>query len=244
MSYKNKRIIAVIPARGGSKGIHRKNIYPLNGKPLIYWTINEAKKSKLLDRIICSTDNQEIALLARRYGAEVPFLRPSKLALDKTPDLPVFNHALRWLRDNEGYKPDIIVHLRVTSPLRQSLHIDEAVKLLVHDNNADSVRSVCIPNENPYKMWVNKGKYLKPLLKLKGLKEPYNSARQLLPKVYWQTGLVDVTRYETIMNKHSMTGKNILPYIIDEKYSIDIESVIGIKIAELIMRNSKSSKLA
>ncbi len=130
-----------------------------------------------------------------------------------------------------------MVHLRPTSPFRKGEHIDAGVKLLIEDKEADSVRSVCQPGQTPYKMWKIKDGYLVPLLTLKekGM-EPYNIPRQKLPTVYWQTASIDVTRYNTVMEKNSMTGERILPLIIDERYSIDLDSELDFRIAEEIVK--------
>src|SRR5512139_3426113 len=133
-------ILALIPARGGSKGIPRKNIRSFAGYPLIAWSIAAAKQSSCVTRIIVSTDDEEIASVAREYGAEAPFLRPAELAQDNTTDLPVFEHALQWLADNEGYKPDVLVQLRPTSPIRPKDCVDNAVRILMEHADADCVR--------------------------------------------------------------------------------------------------------
>lgn len=236
---KDFKILGLIPARGGSRGIPRKNIIPVAGKPLIAYTIEEAIKSRYIDRVIVSTDDEEIAEISKKYDAEVPFMRPKELAGDDTPDLPVFIHTLKWLKDNQDYIPNLIVHLRPTSPLRKVEHIDEAIKILKSNKNADSIRGVCIPYQTPFKMWMIKGRYMKPLLKFKKIKELYNTPRQLLPPVYWQNGHIEVTRYETIMKKHSMTGDKILPYVMDSEYSIDIDSELNIKLTEIILKGRK-----
>lgn len=230
-------VLGLIPARGGSKSVLKKNMKLLAGKPLIAYTIEEARESRFITRLIVSTDDEDIARVSRKYGAEVPFLRPKELAEDDTPDLPVFQHALKWLKENEDYTPDIIVHLRPTSPFRKAEHIDAGIELLTKDKKADSVRSVCQPGQTPYKMWKMRDGYLVPLLTLEEkAMEPYNMPRQKLPIVYWQTASVDVTRYNTIMGKNSMTGERILPLIIDEEYSIDLDSETDFRIAEEIMK--------
>ncbi|MBI1855503.1 MAG: acylneuraminate cytidylyltransferase family protein, partial [Chloroflexi bacterium] len=124
-------ILALIPARGGSKGIPRKNIRSFAGYPLIAWSIAAAKQSGLVTRIIVSTDDDEIAAVAREWGAETPFMRPTELAQDKTLDLPVFEHALKWLAENENYKPDVLIQLRPTSPIRPRDLVDDAVRILL-----------------------------------------------------------------------------------------------------------------
>ena len=234
------KIIAVIPARGGSKGIFRKNIKLLAGEPLIAYTIKEARKSKYLDKIIVTTDDPEIADISLKYGAEVPFMRPKQLAEDNTPDLPVFQHALAWLKEHWSYIPDIIVHLRPTSPLRTVKHIDSGIELILKDKNADSVRSVCEPSQSPYKMWKIKEGYLVPIVNSseEGV-ELYSTPRQSLPKVYWQTASVDIIRYNTIMGMNSMAGKRILPFLIEEKYSLDVDTELDFLVAETVLKNKE-----
>jgi len=233
-------IVSIIPARGGSKGIPQKNVKLLCGKPLISYVIEQALESHLIDRTIVSTDSKEIAEMARRYGAETPFIRPSNLAEDDTLDLPVFKHAIRWLEENQDYRADIIIHLRPTSPLVKVKHINEAIKKLIKDKNADSIRGVCAPSQNPFKMWKREGKYIKPLINYSKLKEPYNMPRQLLPDTYWQNANIDITRYNTIIKKNSMTGDNILPYIMNKKYSIDLDDMLDLKIAEMLLKGESN----
>jgi N-acylneuraminate cytidylyltransferase len=219
-------ILALIPARGGSKGIPRKNIKSFAGYPLIAWSIAAAKQSALVTRVIVSTDDEEIAAVAREWGAETPFLRPDELAQDKTTDLPVFEHALKWLEDVEGYHPDIVVQLRPTSPFRPQGMVDAALRILLEHADADSVRGVVPAGQNPFKMWRfnGEGNPLEQLLKVKGIPEPYNAPRQILPPVYWQTGHIDVIRTTTIINKKSLTGDVIYPLVIDPKYTVDIDT--------------------
>jgi N-acylneuraminate cytidylyltransferase len=217
--------LALIPARGGSKSIPRKNIRPLGGHPLIAYSIAAGLAAELVDRVVVSTDDEEIASVARSYGAETPFLRPPALARDETPDLPVFIHALEWFAEHEGYRPAIVIQLRPTSPFRRTWHIDEAVRRLLDHPGADAVRTVCIPFQNPYKMWrISEDGSLQPLLETDIGPEPYNLPRQALPPVYWQTGYVDATRAETIREKRSMTGDRILPLVIDPADWVDIDS--------------------
>jgi len=220
-------ILALIPARGGSKGIPRKNIREFAGYPLITWSIAAGLQSNSVSRVIVSTDDEEIATVAREYGADAPFLRPSEISQDRTTDLPVFEHALKWLEDIEGYKPDIVVQLRPTSPIRPSDCIDNAVKILMEHPDADCVRGVVPAGQNPYKMWRFNG-YDKPmnsLLNVDGIKEPYNSPRQVLPPAYWQTGHIDAIRTTTISRKGSLTGDVIYPLVIDSRYTVDIDTL-------------------
>ncbi len=219
-------ILALIPARGGSKSIPRKNIRPLAGYPLIAYSIAAARQARLVTRTLLSTDDEEIARIAREYGAETPFLRPQELAQDHVTDYPVFTHALSWLDENEGYQPDIIVQLRPTSPLRPPDCIDRAVQILMDHSEADSVRGIIPSGQNPYKMWrVDEQGRMLPLLSLPGVAEPYNAPRQELPQTYWQTGHVDAIRLSTILDKHSLSGEHILPLVMDPRYAIDIDSL-------------------
>ena len=219
-------ILALIPARGGSKGIPRKNIRNFAGYPLIAWSIAAGLQAYAVSRVIVSTDDEEIAAVARKHGAETPFMRPHELAQDRTNDMPVFEHALKWLEDIESYKPDIVVQLRPTSPIRPKDCVDSAVRVLIENPDADSVRGVVPAGQNPHKMWRFDGynKPMKPLLAVEGISEPYNAPRQILPQVYWQTGHIDVIRISTITRKHSLTGSVIYPHVIDARYTVDIDT--------------------
>jgi YrbI family 3-deoxy-D-manno-octulosonate 8-phosphate phosphatase len=230
-------ILAVVPARGGSKSIPCKNIVELGGHPLVAYSIAAGKQAKHVGRVIVSTDDPSIAEAARRYGAEVPFLRPAELARDATPDLPVFKHALDWLKAHEDYQPEIVVQLRPTSPLRPPGCVDEAIELLRRHDDADSVRGVILSGQNPYKMWrITPAGYMEPLLHdVQG--EAYNMPRQNLPATYWQTGHIDVIRTSTITVHGSMTGKMILPYLIDGAYGVDIDQPRDVQRAESLLRD-------
>jgi N-acylneuraminate cytidylyltransferase len=220
-------ILAIIPARGGSKGIPRKNIRPFAGYPLIAWSIAAARQSETVTRTIVSTDDEEIAAVARSFGAQTPFLRPAELAQDKTTDLPVFQHALQWLAENEGYHPDVVVQLRPTSPIRPKDCVDNAVRLLLAHPEADCVRGLVLAGQDPHKMWridPASGRML-PLLTVPGIAESYNAPRQTLPIVYWQTGHIDAIRPTTIMQKGSLTGDVIFPLVLDTRYTVDLDTL-------------------
>jgi YrbI family 3-deoxy-D-manno-octulosonate 8-phosphate phosphatase len=220
------QVLALIPARGGSKSIPRKNIKPLAGHPLIAYSIAAALQAKSVTRTIVSTDDEEIATIARQYGAETPFLRPAELAQDHTTDLPVFQHALAWLAENEAYIPDIIVQLRPTSPIRPPDCVDQAVKILIDHPDADSVRGVVSSAQNPFKMWrIDKTGKMTPLLPVPGIEEPFNAPRQALPATYWQTGHIDAIWTKTIHSQASLSGKVIYPLFIDPIYTIDIDTL-------------------
>ena len=236
---KRTEVLAVIPARGGSKGIPRKNIKLFAGYPLISYSIAAALQSQSVTRVIVSTDDEEIAAVARQFGAETPFIRPPELALDQTTDLPVFEHALKWLKDNENYSPDLVIQLRPTSPIRPRQCVDEAVALLQKHPEADSVRGVVPSGQNPYKMWrlTGKDQPMTPLLELEDLAEPFNSPRQALPPTYWQTGHIDVIRPSVILEQASMSGRVILPYLIDARYTVDIDTPFDWQRYEWLVRN-------
>ena len=222
---KKAEVLAIVPARGGSKSIPHKNIQLFLGYPLVAFSIAAGLQAKSVSRVIVSTDDNEIAEIARQYGPDVPFLRPENLAADDTLDLPVFEHALDWLAKEEKYRPEIVIQLRPTSPLRPPDLIDKAVDILLRNKEADSVRGVVPSGQNPHKMWkVNAEGSLLPLLKVKGIEEPYNAPRQQLPAVFWQTGHIDAIRAATILKKRSLSGETIWPVFIDSRYSVDIDT--------------------
>ncbi len=235
---KKPEVLAVIPARGGSKGIPRKNIKDFGGYPLIAYSILAGLRSKLVTRTIVSTDDEEIAAVAREWGAEVPFMRPDEFARDNTTDLPVFKHALEWLLEHEGYRPEVVVQLRPTSPIRPLSCVDDAVGLLLANATADSVRGVVLAGQNPFKMWkIEPEGRMIPIVGVPGISEPFNAPRQILPEVYWQTGHIDAIRPHVILEKQSMSGRVILPLIIDPQYTVDLDKPSDWRAAETLMRD-------
>lgn len=237
---KQPEVLAVIPARGGSKGIPRKNIRRFAGFPLIAYSIAAARQAGCVTRTIVSTDDEEIAAAAREWDAETPFLRPAELARDETTDFPVFQHALEWLANNEAYHPDVVIQLRPTSPVRPRGLVDEAVRILLDHPEADSVRGVIPAGQNPHKMWrIDSQGVMHNLLSVEGLREPYNAPRQALPPVYWQTGHIDAIRASTILNKNSMSGDVILPLLIDPHFTVDIDNLNDWQRAEWLVREGR-----
>ena len=222
-------VLALIPARSGSKSVIDKNIREVAGKPMLAWSVGHALAAKSVNRVIVSTDSEKYADIARKYGAEAPFIRPAEYATDTALDIDVFRHALVWLSENENYRPDIIIQLRPTYPKRNPADIDSMVDMLVADPEADSVRSVALATEIPYKMWVASGNpaskahlgHISPVVK--DLPECYNMPRQQLPVAYYQNACIDVMRYRTVMEKNSMTGDVILGYLMQENLDIDTE---------------------
>src|SRR3989338_1568272 len=238
MKKASQKVIAIIPARGGSKGVPRKNIRLLGGKPLIAYSIEAAKKSRLVERIIVTTDDTEIAKIAKKHGAEIPFLRPAELAQDDTPPGPVLEHTLQFLKEKENYKPEIIVWLEPPCPFRTPKDIDEAALALRKDKKADSLRSVCEPFQNPYKSWTWEKKYLTPLITEKG-KVLHTGPRQKTRKVYWQNGAIFLVRYNTIMKKGNFFGDRILPFVMGNHKFVDIDREEDFLLAEFYLKNHK-----
>ncbi|MEP7051219.1 MAG: acylneuraminate cytidylyltransferase family protein [Pseudomonadota bacterium] len=209
-------VLALIPARGGSKSVPRKNLLEIAGKPLIAYSIGHALGCSQVTRTIVSTDDPEIAEVSRQFGAEVPFRRPVEFASDTATDLQVFRHALLFLQE-QGYTPDLIVHLRPTGPVRRIDLIEHAIGMMLRHPEADSLRAVGLAEQTPYKMWRIEGSYLRQALELPGFPESHSMPRQKLPAVYWQNGYVDIVRPRTILELDSMVGKVVLPFVIEGK---------------------------
>lgn len=217
-----KKILAVIPARSGSKSVKDKNIRLINSKPMIAYSIEHALASKKINRVIVSTDSEKYAQIAREFGAETPFLRPKEYATDIALDIDVFQHALNYLERNENYIPDIVVHLRPTYPVRNVGDIDRMIDIMLEDNKIDSVRSIAPAREIPYKMWLKEtDEKISPLIN--SIPEGYNMPRQELPKVYYQNASIDVIRTSVITEEKSMSGKDIYGYVMDDNFDIDTE---------------------
>ncbi len=229
-------LLALIPARGGSKGIPGKNIKPLGGIPLIAYSIAAGLQAGCRPRVVVSTDDEEIAAVARVYGAEVPFMRPAEFAQDATLDLPVFQHALDWFVKHEGWTPDIVIQLRPTSPFRPAGMLDEAVRILRENAGAASVRGIVPAGQNPYKMWrAPSGIPMTPLLETE-ISEAYNQPRQALPPTFWQTGHIDAIRPAVILGG-SMSGPVIYPLHIDPVYTVDLDNLLDWERAEWRLRD-------
>lgn len=214
-------VLAVIPARSGSKSVKDKNIRLINGMPMLAYSIRHALAADSITRTIISTDSELYADIARKYGCEVPFIRPSVYSTDTSLDFDVFYHALTYLKENENYVPDIVVQLRPTYPIRDIHDIDNMVHMLTVDDEADSVRCIAPAREVAYKMWREQDGVLIPLLD--DIPEAYNMPRQQLPKIYYQNACIDVFRASTVLDKKSMSGKKILGYKMTHNFDIDTE---------------------
>lgn len=238
------KVLALIPARGGSKSVPRKNIVPLLGKPMIAWAIEHALACEHITRVIVTTDDDEIAAVARSYGAEVPFMRPAELAQDLSEDIEFHRHAIEWLKQHENYVPDMVINLRPTPPSRQPAVIDKAIETFAAHPEVDALRSVHLAEQSPFKMWtINEQGYIRPVAPLQGVAEPYNQPRQVLPLVYWQDGYIDITRPRVILEQNSTTGKIILPFIIEEPAAdVDYPDELGEAEAQLRERQTPKSQ--
>ncbi|MDT8406274.1 MAG: hypothetical protein RQ715_03385 [Methylococcales bacterium] len=213
-------VIAMIPARSGSKSVPDKNIRDFAGQPLMAHSIEQALAARHIDRVMVSTDSEHYAEIARKHGAETPFLRPDALATDEATDLAVFQHALGWLAENQDYHPDIVVHLRPTYPLRKPGDIDRVVDILMENPTLDSVRTVAPAPATPYKMWFRaENGLLSPVID--DGHESYNRARQTLPETFLQNACIDAVRRTVILNQHSMTGQRIYGHLMAEDFDID-----------------------
>lgn len=216
------RVVAIVTARGGSKGVPRKNVRMLGGKPLLAWTVEAARGASRLTRVILTTDDDEIAALGRTLGIEVPFIRPAELALDVTPTLPVVQHAVSWL-ETTGERYDAIVVLQPTSPLRTAATIDGCVQCF-EATGADSVVTILPvpPEHNPH--WV----YFRDangLLRLSTGESAPIARRQDLPPAFHREGSVFVVRRDVVMDRNSLYGERVVGYPVDPADSIDIDSV-------------------
>ncbi|TGA97411.1 acylneuraminate cytidylyltransferase family protein [Sporolactobacillus shoreae] len=226
--YNGENILAIIPARGGSKGIPHKNIVEICGQPLIAYSINEAKKSSYIDKLIISTEDEEIAKIGEKFGAEVPFMRPQALAQDSTPGIDPILHAMDWFRQR-GIVYNYVMCLQCTSPLRTVNQIDEAIKQLI-DQGADSIVSVCESKVSPFWMKrINEGVLADFLTNA-----PFYARRQEAPTVYQLNGALYLAREEILRTNKNWYTKQTLPYIMDEISSLDIDSQTDLQFFEFL----------
>ncbi len=232
-SKESDGVMALIPARGGSKSVPKKNIRLLGGHPLIAYTIDVCRRSPLIGRVIVSTDDEEIAEVARRCGAETPFLRPAALAQDDSPDRPVFLHALNWLAENQGYAPRWVFHLRPTSPFRTVEDI-AAVYDLFKKTACDAVRSVSPVSgiSHPYWAYVEKDGYGRHFIDDPEIQARYTN-RQSLPPAYKAHGLVDGYTPQSIRKSQDMLGERLILYKVP--WALDIDSEVDFDYAEYLL---------
>jgi CMP-N,N'-diacetyllegionaminic acid synthase len=242
MTDKEVKIMAVIPARGGSKGVPRKNIADLGGKPLIAYTIEVARGSRLIDASIVSTDDAEIAEVARACGGDVPFLRPAELAGDDSPDIGFLKHALEWVETHRDWHPEILVILQPTMPFRRVEDVDGALRFMI-EQNCDSVRTLAVPTHvTPYKMWVLddpvKG-IISPVLKTEYFDQLLTDVpRQKLRTCYWQPGVVIATRSDFV-KKGKVFGPDLRGYVVDIRHAHDIDEPADLEYAGFLIQKQK-----
>jgi len=233
-----KEIIALIPARSGSKGVINKNIMLFNGIPLIAYSISAAKKSKLIDRVIVSTDSKEYVDIALKYGAEAPFLRPKNIAGDNATDQQFFSHAIDWLKKNELFTPKFIAHLRPTTPIRDPQILDKALNSFIN-SQFSALRSCHEMTESSYKTFEIEDMQLKTICSGSFDIESSNRIRQSYAKTFEANGYIDIIRSDMINNQGGMYGNSVSAFITDISYEVD--SLNDIEIMEYFMK--KKSKL-
>ncbi len=227
--YKNNRILAIIPARGGSKGIPHKNIIDLCGKPLIYYSINAALKSKYIDYVMVSTDDEKIAEISKEVGAEVPFMRPSELASDTSKTIDAIMHAITEL-NSIGKSFDTLVLLQPTQPLRTSEDIDGAIEVFF-DNNCQSLVSVSEVNDHPILTRTIENGVLHPLLSVSS-----TCRRQDMPKYYRVNGCIYINPIPSI-NALTSFNDNIIPYVMGKSHSVDIDELSDLVLAQYFIEH-------
>ncbi len=231
--------LAIIPARGGSKSVPSKNIKHLNGIPLIAYSIIISKENPLIDEVIVSTDDDEIANIALSYGAKVPFLRPKELSLDTTPDKPVILHTLEWFEDEYKCMPGLILYLRPTSPFRSHSLINKCINKITQDNSYSSLRTVNTASgiHHPYWMFKDDYKILKPFIDNIDLSNFYQ--RQLLPKCLRLNGVVDILKPQVVKDKSNIYGNSTGYLLTDDMITVDIDDQIDFDFAEFLIMKKK-----
>ena len=233
-------VLAIIGIRSGSKGVINKNIKTLYGKPLVGWIIDAAQKSKSITRLIVSTDSLEYANIVQGLGVEVPCLRPKELASDTSTDLEYIIHMLDWLKQNEGYVPDIVVRLMATVPLQSSEDIDGLVDILTSDFSVTSAVVISESRQHPMKalkiVEEKDGQGLLVHYFTETGRDVTPVARQNYPKAYFRSNIV-ATRPETISKTNTLTGDKVKYHIIPQERAIDIDNDIDFLIAEMLLKN-------
>jgi len=233
LKEKRLEILGLIPARGGSKGIPGKNLRLLGGKSLVARAVESGLESRLVGRVLLSTDSEAIAEEGRKAGAEVPFLRPADLAKDETPTAPVVIHALKWLEENEGTRPDILVLLQPTAPLRQARHIDEALDLLVSTGARSVVSVTPVPGHyHPSWQFSIRDGALCPYLET-GKVPP---RRQDLPPTYTRNGAIYAAWTETWLTGTMAYGSGCVPYVMRPGESVNVDSLEDLAMAEFLLK--------
>lgn len=226
---KKPRILGIIPARGGSRRIPKKNIIPLRGEPLISYTIKAALKSKKIDRLVVSTDDKEIAKVSKDYGAEV-IMRPEYLARNETPTLPVIRHVIEEL-EKSNYSPDMVMILQPTSPMRTSVDIDKAIGMMLK-KRVKSLVSVCPANENARWMYMIRRGKIEPFTKTE------KQQIKQTPQVYKKNGAIYLAKKDTLMKNDKVFDRGSLAFVMPKERSIDIDEPIDLEMVEMLLRKT------
>ena len=225
--------MGVIPARGGSKGIPGKNLAPLAGKPLIQYTFEAALESEELEWVALSTDDEEIAEMGRKTGVEVPFLRPSHLATDDATMLAVIQHTVGWLERCGEIRAHGVMVLQPTSPLRRACHIDEAAHLF-RQSNVDGVISVSVPSEHPYDLVTFAAGEMRRVVR----REDEGPRRQDWPEAFFINGAIYLVRSSTVMRDNTLLPRRSVPYLMDQRDSVDVDSAFDLQWASYLLGSS------
>jgi CMP-N,N'-diacetyllegionaminic acid synthase len=235
-------VIAIIPARSGSKSIKDKNLALLGGYPLISYSIVAAKLSRRINRVILSTDSERYAEIGRRYGAETPFLRPAEYCSDKSTDQEFMAHAMQWSRDSEGHLPELWVHLRPTTPLRDPMHLDAAVTALESRPEATALRSAHPSPESPFK-WLrrNEAGYLTALTTDETNLDRFNLPRQSYPTAFIPDGYVDIVRSSFVLEGSLLHGDRVFGF--ESPYCTEVDSVEELELLEFQLHKQGSPLL-
>lgn len=229
------KVLAIIPARAGSKGIANKNLKLLGEHPLFSYSIAAGVVCKNINRVIVSTDSSEYSRIAEKYGAEVPFLRPSNIAGDSSTDAEFFKHAFEWLKRKENYIPDLVVHLRPTTPLRDISILEAAVAFMKKNDEATSLRSAYKTHLTPYKMFRKNRGYMVPFLNLENVQESYNLPRQHFEDSYIPNGYIDIVRPKVLLETNLLHGPKMKLWETEEVPDIDTEQEL--KLANVLKDN-------
>lgn len=231
-------MLTIIPARGGSKSVPRKNIKELGGRPLIAWIIDSVTGAGNAGRIIVSTDDEEIAGVAKGLGVEVPFLRPAELAQDLSTDLEFVTHALDFFEREEAWIPDAVARFSPVTPFVPASVVKDSIDLLLANPDIHSVRPISRLSHHPYKAWRIDGEFMVPAFskEVTGFDEPYNLPRQLFPEMYAHLGAAGVAWTETFRKLNSTSGTIMKYVLIDEAAAFDINHPADFDIAEALIR--------
>lgn len=235
-------VVAIIPARSGSKSIKDKNLAALGGYPLIAYSIAASKLAKQIDRVLISTDSEHYAEIARRYGAEVPFLRPAEFSGDASTDRDFMLHAMQWVQAHEGHIPEYWVHLRPTTPLRDPAHLDTAIQTLVNRPEATALRSAHVSPESPFKWFRrNEAGFLTALVTDDTSLDKFNLPRQSYPQVYIPDGYVDIVKSSFVMASGLFHGDKVLGF--ESPYCTEVDSIEELELLEFQLRKQGSPLL-